>query len=584
MKNITIYMACLVLVLITGRCKEMNPFEGVSLVVSDGKVNSPVLLQFVDANPENETAPDKITVKITGDKAAYVLNDAGKRNFSPTRNILTLKLARGIVASPSAPVKFTVEAEAPGYLTSRRTFTLTGTEPVQLVMPLVNLKAPPKGVTSVQANVSTSGGKFSLFNTSPSARIAASKAGTSLREAAGSNTHADSGVGSVAFQPGTQVMDAAGNVINTDNVNAEIYMCHYNKGNSFVLFPTNLIQENVLFKSGERHNIQFTVVGLATIRMNAGGKEIKKFSKPLEVSMLIPDDIRNPQTREAIKEGAIIPTWSFDEGTSKWKEEGVAVVSKNSNGELEAKFEVSHLSYWSISYFSELKNACAASTGLKVTSNINYNLGSYYGILFDEKGNKLPLEYYYTGGEHIRTANGSLCYIDCTNFNGIYEGDKLKLKIMENGTGKVVGEADITVNFSCTNQSTIPITITIPDPPKPVALGLNLTAVCERKGLLYKPSGWVSLNQDLYTNYHDDFFTYFEDGKLDGSTYVFERTYRATISYQGTWNDFDVHFGRKETRITKAGGDHRFRELTPTYNAALDMITITGDFVLPDCN
>lgn len=583
MKNIKIYIASLVLVLITGRCKEINPFEGVSLVVSEGKVNSPVLLQFVDANSDSETIPDKITVKITGDNAAYVLNDAGKKNYTPTGNILTLKLAQGIVASPSAPVKLTVEAEAPGYLTSRRTFTLTSTEPVHLVIPLVNLKNPPRGVTSVQTNVSTSGDRISFFNMSPSARIVASKAGASLRESAGSMIHADSEVGSVTFQPGTQVMDAAGNIINTDNISADIVMWNFKKGD-LSFFPY-IMQENVLFTSGERHNIRFTAVGTAQIRMSAGGKEVKKLSKPLEVRMVVSPDIQDPQTREPIKEGSIIPTWSLDEDLYKWKEEGMAVVSKNSKGELEAKFEASHLSYWSISYFTELKNPCSSyipSLYFKVTSNVNYNLGGHYGILFDERGNQLTFGPQY-GGSHFNTANGNLSYyIDYYHLNSIYEGDKLRLKVV-NGGGGVVGEADITVNFSCTHQN-IPINITIPDPPKLVALDLNLTAVCERKGVLYKPSGWISLNQDGYS-YHDDYFTYFEDGKLNGSTYVFERTYHAKIIYQGTWHNFDVHFARKGTTINKSGNDNQFlNEVKPTYNSALDMITLTADFVLSDCN
>ncbi|MCY1553699.1 hypothetical protein D9M68_902070 [compost metagenome] len=117
-----------------------------------------------------------------------------------------------------------------------------------------------------------------------------------------------------------------------------------------------------------------------------------------------------------------------------------------------------------------------------------------------------------------------------------------------------------------------------------MALDLNLTAICERKGVFYKPSGWVSLKQDYYT-YRDDYFTYFEDGKLNGSTYVFERTYHGIIIYSSTWYSFDVHFGRKETNINKSGNDNHFlNEVKPTYNAALDKITLAADFIIPDCN
>lgn len=541
MKNIKIYIAALFFLLVTGRCKEINPFEGVDLVVSGGAVNSPVLLQFTDANPGSSTQPDKVTVKITGDKAAAILDDAGGKNYKVAGNVLTLILAKEVTASPSAPVTFTIEVAAPGYLTTSQTFSLTGSDPARFVVPMVHVKNPPEGVTAVQATVPVSSGKITLLDN-----------GTE--------------VGSVGFKSDTKVMDAAGNTISAANVSAEVLMFDTEEIQSLAAFPGGLTPASVQLKSGESRSVRFVTAGIAAINMTAGGKEVKKFSKPVEVSMAIDPHVKNPQTGEAIKEGSSIPVWSFETATGQWKEEGEAVVYKNEKGQLAGRFEISHLSYWSINYAVLANNRCSNQYAVfKVSSNVEADLGNYTGFLFDAQGNFMG-----SGYGNFNVANGNQTNIIQGNGN-LNAGDKLRLEVREKVSGKTVAQ---TTFDACTEV--IPVNITIPDPVKTVAVDIDLAAICKGENLRLKPSGWFGLYNPATLSYTN---VYLQDGKA--RIYVVEGVeYSLNAFYEGKIYSGKVTFKRDGSVVIADGNGLAG---TTGYDAGSDLITYKAEYIIANC-
>jgi hypothetical protein len=51
---------------LTFGCQQINPLEGVELTVNNNIYKSPILIQFVDANPNSKTLPKDLTVTISG--------------------------------------------------------------------------------------------------------------------------------------------------------------------------------------------------------------------------------------------------------------------------------------------------------------------------------------------------------------------------------------------------------------------------------------------------------------------------------------------------------------------------------------
>ena len=559
MKNITIYMACLVLVLITGRCKEMNPFEGVSLVVSEREVSSPVFFQFTDANPESKSTPEGLTVKITSDKAAYILNDAGGKDYKVTGNTLILKLAKELVPTQSAPVKFTVEATAPGYLTARETYMLMSPAPARIVIPMVNIKEPSQGVITAEATVPVSGGKISLLNGS-SAKGA--------RESGSNLTRADAERGSVAFKPGTQVMDASGNIIATSQVSAQIGIYESSK-------PYGV---DALLKSGKTYDIiRFIPAGAISIEMRAQGKEVKKISKPLEVNMMVSPDLRNPLTGEAVKEGSTLPIWSWEPYPSyKWKEEGVAVVSKNSQGDWVAQFEISHLGYWQCSYYIPYNERCELNVALKVKSNSEFNTGNYVAELYDSKG--------LIGRElNFDIIDGVHNYISART----PPAEKIKVVIKDLKSGKPVGEAAFDACTKIYSNKPHVIDITIPDPVKPLYVNFDMTAICQNKNLKLKPTN-VDIIADHYEGQRIIHMNAFPlvNGKFDSVAVMEGKDYRVMVYADGKYYLGKFNFkrnGLSQVTTTEEGADFSSLKASAKYDAARDLIIYSAEYTIANC-
>lgn len=558
MKNITIYIASLVLVLITGRCKEINPFEGVSLVVSEREVSAPVFFQFTDANPESTTMPEGLTVKITSDKAAYILNNAGGKDYKVTGNTLILKLAKELVPTQSAPVKFTVEATAPGYLTARETYTLMSPGPARIVIPMVNIKEPPQGIITAEASVPVSGGKISLLNGSPA---------RGARWYDSNLTRADAERGSVAFKPGTQVMDANGNIITTSQVSAQIGI--YESSEPYGV--------DALLKSGKMYDIiRFIPAGAISIEMRAQGKEVKKISKPLEVTMMVSPDLRDPLTGEAVKEGSTIPIWSWEPyPSSKWKEEGVAVVSKNSQGDWIARFEISHLGYWQCSYYIPYDERCELNVALRVKSNSLFNTGNYDAELYDSKG-------LISRSRNFEISDGVHNYIDAWT----PPGEKIKVVIKDLKSGKPVGEATFDACTKITSNKPHEINITIPDPIKPLYVNFDMTAICKNKNLKLKPNVDITVQHTEGQRWiHWTGFSLF-NGKFDSLAVMEGKDYNVTVYADGKYYLGKFNFKRNGlTQVTtpEEGADFSSLKASAKYDAARDLIIYTAEYTIANC-
>jgi hypothetical protein len=99
--------------------------------------------------------------------------------------------------------------------------------------------------------------------------------------------------------------------------------------------------------------IIFQSAGFTAIEISDDqGNVAKNFQRPLQISTKVMTDFVNPQTKKLIKEGDIIPIWSFNETSGKWKYDQKAAVIKDGSGGLKVDYNVSHLSYWNLDFYS----------------------------------------------------------------------------------------------------------------------------------------------------------------------------------------------------------------------------------------
>lgn len=552
--NITLFMRLSgVLILIFGAlnaCQKINPFEDLELTVNTDIYKAPVLIEFVDANPEVKGLPQNLKVTISGPGKDLVLNDAGKKNYTPSGNVLSLVLNKNVAPTTKAPIEFTVAVSGDGYVSTSKTIIITDPkDALNFRVPLTNIDTPPVGAATEKATVDLSKGKSVEVPSTPDKPETAS----------------------ITITPGTEVKDASGAIINSNEVAVTVVQYTTETQESIESFPGGFAAENVAMNSGSSVDGSFITGGFVAVEMEAAGKDVKSFSKPIEVTVGLNPDLKNPNTGELLKEGDSIPTWSYDSDTGAWKEEGVAKVIRNNRGELVAQFEAPHLSYWNLDWFYSSCRSWEPLT-FNVSSNVTGHANSYdfYAKVYciSEAGVKNYVKTMYD----FDVMNGN-------SSNGLYNANppanfKLQVEVYSRQGDAFLGA---TSQFDPCSVSSVPITLNVTNLPSYLNVEVDFTAKCTNKKLNIKPSTWLYLmSLDSYTwNY-----SYAVSGKAnfnitEGKTYYFF-TYYDNKTYEG-----NVTFNKTSSVITANG---KGITGTTSYNPVTDIVSVFATYESETCN
>jgi len=535
-------------------CQKINPFEDVELTVNTDIYQAPIIIHFLDANVDATKLPENITVSISGPGKNLIFDDLGGKDYAVAGNVLSLVLDKDVKPTETNPVEFTVSVTAPGYVSTSQTISITDpTKSLEFTVPLTNVAATPEGTAAKTETLSlTTGQTLTVPATADKPEVA-----------------------TITIAPGTQVKDETGNVISSNTVNAQVVQ--YGTGNEESLnsFPGSFTPENVTLQTGSSTAGTFVSAGFVAIDMEAGGKKVKSFTKPIDVNVGINTELFNPETDQKVKEGDQIPTWSFESSTGEWKEEGVATVVKGSDGKLSATFKASHLSYWNIDWFYYLPR-CRPSFVLKVTSNLLTNVVSsnYYAKVYWAPANSNNFQYVYQA-YGFNAKNGEL-----NQYVGLYtpNGSRVRIDVYAYSNNAKIGTTGI-FNPCANNQ--IPITINAPTPPTPIIVDVDFTAKCQNKSVNIKPSAWVSLYDPTGRTYYERYIDgYMRSGKA--TIVVYEgREYTFGAYYGGKYYSGKVTFSKTSSKIITSTGTGITG--TTSYNAATGRVQVVASYVTNDC-
>ncbi len=538
-------------------CESINPLEGLEVIVQTNVYQSPIAIQFMDANSAATKLPEGVSVSVSGAGKDLVLSDLGDKNYVVSGNVLTLVLAENANPSTLNPVVFTVTATATGYVTTSQTFSITdATTPQAFTMNLTSVAAPPVGTGAKTEELSlTSGQTLTIPATTGKPETAAIK-----------------------IEPGTQVKDVSGNVINASTVKAQVVQYGTTMEEALNSFPGGFTPSSVTTQNGAVTSGAFITAGFVAVDMEAGGKKVKSFSKPIEVSVGLNEELMNPETNTTVKEGDIIPTWSYDSETDKWTEEGEAVVTKDNNGKLVATFKAAHLSYWNCDWFYGFSRYCYANFNLRVSSNITssyFNNYDYYATMYLVYPNGTRV---YRGRfGYFNVMNGALNTFGGGSPAGNY---RLQFEVYSYRTGTQVGTS---AAFNPCSISQVPITINVPNPPVYVPVDIDFTAKCLNKNVTIKPSAWIyfyeKMPNALWWNRWS--YVYLQNGKgtvtlLDGAEYYIYSYYAGNYY----WNR--GVFGKNKTG-SLTGNISGVLSGQTTYDAATGRVKLTAKYDLSTC-
>jgi hypothetical protein len=573
-KNILLKVTFLILagvVFIQTACKKITT-DDLSINVNTDVFNAPTLISFENAKAGANNQPTEFKLTISGPDKDKITTSESSTNFSVHDSWIALQLVKGVEATSSKPINFTIYAEVPGFEPVRKEISLVSNTESKIVVKVIEKGNLPTGIVEKESDFTLKSGEFEkneeIF------------------------TGEENGVTETVklnFDAGTFMYDKNGNKITGSNLKAKVR--YYDiSDQSIEVFPGGLSPKDVVDKDGKKieGGINFFTAGLADIDLSVNGVTVKKFSKPISAEIELNEKLDNYITGEPVKVGDSIPLWSYDEETGQWTEENkYAKVELAANGSKVAKFKIDHLSPWNMDWgwnqwwWWWWQSFFANFSWLNINVNAPWSTSGSNGYNYGNYG------YSYGGsyGVYTRTTNGNYLtwnwgYLWNGRFGMSYYSRNIPqyVEVYDYEQGIVVARSPI---FNPRQQSSI--TVDIPKPSfKFVDVNLNYSVKCASNAKL-NPNRrtWVYV-QDLntYRTYY-----YYTGSKgilnmrlIDGHSYriTTRGIYGEIISCQTKLDIKNVN----KTNIEKINGlEVKKLEYNPTSNS----VDVECLYTLPKC-
>ncbi|BAV09120.1 hypothetical protein FLA_5168 [Filimonas lacunae] len=325
------------------RCKK--PTDGFTYYFNSTVFEYTASYKFSDPANGN-SVPAGLTVTAVGNNAGEIYDLSGFKKINVINGMITVGLHPE--ASPASGSTFTVNllVQAPGFRDENITVNFVYgdyNKPLK-TYPMLNLTKPAAGVAVTTQTIALSNG----VSTAPV------EVGTSLSATAEQTA-------TLKIDAGTQIQDANGNPINAASVSASVANFDVEKPEALQFIPGgSLVQDGVMI-NGVPTRILFSPAAMASIEMTAGGTDVKKFSKPVNIEFGLNENTQNPVTGQALKLGDVFKVYSYEVSTNTWTYESSGTVGGTANS-LTANFGISHLTTFLIDMAASDNLLCPATS------------------------------------------------------------------------------------------------------------------------------------------------------------------------------------------------------------------------------
>ncbi len=334
-RSISILTACALALfgLMVSSCNKIADIASETGVVFDTDLlTNFATVQYIDASDPN-IAPEGIEIEILGKDKDKIYSVLGEKEIQTDGgNFVNLGVRKITIVDEENPLKFTIKADAPGYLPSYRDIVIYNVDEFQFItIPLVREATDGDGVAFKTAAITLGAqgttSEVQLISRTPTSSLSPIEVSIPAQ--------------TVAFATNGQRLQGE----------AVVQIGQFDPYNPMALkaFPGELAVANFL-------NAQGFDMGPSGIRplvfysldMYVNGQEVKTFSQPIRIEVPLDPQTINPTTDEPIQVGDQLVVASFDEDAAVWKQEKSVTVQQDDSGQLYVAFDQPHLSFWFI--------------------------------------------------------------------------------------------------------------------------------------------------------------------------------------------------------------------------------------------
>ncbi len=320
------------LIFLLGSCKKTPLLNDVEIISNTAEImHTSLALTILNAKTQELMGLDGTIVRarITGQDADDVFDISGQENdvFVITKGLVSFGIYSDREPTPDNPLKFNVVLEAGGYVTTSVPVHIYEKGRTSIDIGLIEKLDTPEGVSYKITTMETTNGVLNEDETMVTDVVS------------GTNTRA------TLFAPqGLVIKDENGAPL-SGNLVAELTYFN-NEERNFQSYPGGMIAE--VQENGESSMIEFYSAGFVAVTIrDDNGKQARFFENgTLDVEIEIASDTYNPVTGGPVQDGDVIPIWSYEVEDGVWDREEDVTITTNTSGQLVAKAEFEHLSYW----------------------------------------------------------------------------------------------------------------------------------------------------------------------------------------------------------------------------------------------
>ena len=421
-------------------CK--NPLEDIVISIKDPIATSAIKIYYINANyADTARVPKNLKITFIGKDADKIVNSVGGKKISVSKDgLLGIAISS---ESTTRPIKFTVVAEAEGFLSSVEEIEINGTGNIERTSRMFKLNSLPAGISLGLGTIES-----------------------------GSNGSASSSISTNGKIEQTQLSIPIG-LITKDKTGQTIsgklsyVLTHYDvSAKNYV--PSSYTFYNAIGLDGKvLKPFDFNPFGFFSISIfNEKFERVANLSKPVELVVEVSENYLRVNGNK-LRAGEKIPFWGYINGT--WKMLSEVILNRNERGRLEVKVSVSDATYYA---FGEMIEICEKGPNFTISSKLAGLDTYYYAKLLDVTTGV------QTGAFYMNLNNGAVANISgqrpyknkvtmhLFNYNNHYGGDLNNNPIFKSEPFDICEDKKITVDASTLLEPksvTLEITIKCPE-------------------------------------------------------------------------------------------------------------------------
>lgn len=456
-------------------CKKVSP-DNYTISVNTDVFSAPTSMLFINAKEGADKQPTDFVLTISGKDKDQVITSLGKSASYPVTNGFSyLSLKKGVVPTTDNPIVFKISGKAEGFESFVYDVVLTSNTETNLEYKLIEEGTTlPTGLSELKTSAPLTGG-------SPATPIVI-------------ETEEETGTVQTAkmeMAAGTVMKGLDGKALTGTSLEVKVrYYDPRTEANDVV--PGGLNPQDVLDKDNKaiEGGVQLISAGMIKVDMTVDNQKVKEFTKPVATEIELTKGQDNPFTGKALVAGDKIPTWSRNDETGQWKEEGEATVVQKGNV-LVAQFDVKHLSIHALVFPVRTRIEFPTYMDFRFTDTQYASEGHVGDFYFEHfTGRQVKVTGYSAGGTVIMQAVN--IYASMMTVGGIYNIPRVDAAyfIFEDLAS---GTTFKTEEISTKNTNLYTLDLLKLDTPNTINLALDYTLKCTANKIIPMSGAYATI-------------------------------------------------------------------------------------------